>query len=147
MDFLPFEIYSAPFPRDKYVCIWEIPRYLTEQELWKISDSIDSKFLNQEPEQSITLLSNGNSVQNGFRIKNLELRLYNDVIIDGSDPHSIITAYLETDEHTIESIYDEDNIGSNSLEISAELLRNNLGLSGIILRLIISLEHKLKNDS
>jgi len=110
----------------------------------KISDSIDSKFLNQEPEQSITLLSNGNSVQNGFRIKNLELRLYNDVIIDGSDPHSIITAYLETDEHTIESIYDEDNIGSNSLEISAELLRNNLGLSGIILRLIISLEHKLK---
>ena len=41
MDFLPFEIYSAPLPRDKYGCIWEIPRYLTEQELWKITDSID----------------------------------------------------------------------------------------------------------
>ena len=110
----------------------------------KISDSIDSKFLNQEPEQSITLLSNGNSVQNGFRIKNLELRLYNNIIDDDSVPHSIITAYLETNKHTIESIYDEDNIGSNSLEISAKLLRNSLGLSGIILRLIISLEHKLK---
>jgi len=113
----------------------------------KISDSIDSKFLNQDPEQSVILLSNGDSIQNGFRIKNLELRLYNDVIIDDSVSHSIITAYLETDEHTIESIYDEVNIGSNSLEISAKLLRNSLGLSGIILRLIISLEHKLKNDS
>ncbi len=33
MDFLPFEIYSAPFPKDKYGHIWEIPNYLTEQEL------------------------------------------------------------------------------------------------------------------
>ena len=33
MDFLPFEIYSAPFPIDKYGMIWEIPNYLTEEEL------------------------------------------------------------------------------------------------------------------
>ena len=83
----------------------------------------------------------------GMFIGKLHEKHHNNIIDDDSVPHSIITAYLETDKHTIESIYDEDNIGSNSLEISAKLLRNSLGLSGIILRLIISLEHKLKNDS
>ena len=36
MDFLPFEIYSAPLPRDKYGHIWEIPNYLTDKELEKL---------------------------------------------------------------------------------------------------------------
>ena len=114
-----------------------------------IDDAINSKIFAQNPEQTIVLLSDGNSVQNGFRIKNLELRLYNDIIIDGSDAHSIITVHLETDKHSIESIYDQSDISNNSLEDAAKLLISNLGLSGIILRLIISLEQKLKpkNDS
>jgi len=40
MDFLPFEIYSAPFPRDKYGWLWEIPNYLSDEEFWRISDSL-----------------------------------------------------------------------------------------------------------
>ena len=112
----------------------------------KINDMIDSKFFNKEPEKSIILLSNGNTVQNDFRIESLELRLYTDVIIDNSAPRSIITAYLETDKHTIESIYDEGNIGNDSLEDSAKLLTHSLGLSGIISRLIIALESKLKTE-
>jgi len=46
MDFLPFEIYSAPFPRGKYGRIWEIPNYLSDEELWKITDNIS---LNHTP--------------------------------------------------------------------------------------------------
>ena len=33
MDFLPFEIYPAPFPRNKYGLIYEIPEYCSEKEL------------------------------------------------------------------------------------------------------------------
>ena len=38
MDFLPFEIYSAPFPIDKYGLILEIPEYCTQSELEKIEE-------------------------------------------------------------------------------------------------------------
>ena len=41
MDFLPFEIYSAPFPKDKYGLIYEIPEYCSEQELEVIRGIID----------------------------------------------------------------------------------------------------------
>lgn len=40
MDFLPFEIYSAPFPRDEYGLIYEIPEYCTEDELERVSEAI-----------------------------------------------------------------------------------------------------------
>ena len=36
MDFLDFEIYSAPFPKDKYGIVLEIPEYCTQKELESI---------------------------------------------------------------------------------------------------------------
>ena len=51
---------------------------------------------------------------------------------------------LETNEHSIEAKYEEGDLDDITLEQSADLLRNNLGLSGLILRLIISLDNTLK---
>ena len=112
----------------------------------KILDIVDSNRINRNPDQRIILLSNGDSIQSGFTIKHLELRLYSTINPQKSTPYSIITVYLETEIHSIEAMYDEGNLENNVLENSAELLTSNLGLSSLILRLIISLENILKNE-
>ena len=43
MDFLPFEIYSAPFDKDKYGMVFEIPNYCTEKELEIFQDTLQLK--------------------------------------------------------------------------------------------------------
>ena len=43
MHFLPFEIYSAPFPKHIYGCIYEIPEYLTQKELEVIGEQVREK--------------------------------------------------------------------------------------------------------
>ena len=121
----------------------------------KIIDMPDSKisrynvdsFLGSISNQKIALLSNGDVIQNGFKIIKLELRLYFNTITQKSTRNSIITAYLETENHSIESIYDEGDLGIDELEKSTKLLTNNLGLSGLILRLIISLENILASKN
>tara|TARA_B100000029_G_scaffold226988_1_gene224786 strand:- start:1291 stop:1641 length:351 start_codon:yes stop_codon:yes gene_type:complete len=110
----------------------------------KIIDFSNPEHFEKYPNKKIILISKGNNIQNGFKIKNLELRLYANIKQDESVLHSIITAYLETDEHSIEALYEEGNLNDNSLQSSAELLTNSLGLSGLILRLIITLENRLK---
>ena len=113
----------------------------------KIIDIPDSKIIKSNPDQKIILLSNGDVIQNGFKIIKLELRLYFNTITQKSTRNSIITAYLETENHSIEAIYDEGDLGINELEKSVKLLTNNLGLSGLILRLIISLENILASKN
>tara|TARA_B100000029_G_scaffold216949_1_gene214689 strand:- start:361 stop:702 length:342 start_codon:yes stop_codon:yes gene_type:complete len=111
----------------------------------KIVDIIDSKIIKNEPEQTIVLISNGNIIQNGFRIKNLELRLYTDINPENKTRYSIITSCLQTDIHSIESKYEEGI--DISLEKSAKVLIDGLGLSAMILRLVISLEDALKTNN
>ena len=91
----------------------------------KIIDMPDSKisrynvdsFLGSISNQKIALLSNGDVIQNGFKIIKLELRLYHDDLsVTGAPINSIITAYLETENHSIEAIYDEGNLGIDDLE-------------------------------
>jgi hypothetical protein len=113
----------------------------------KIIDIPDSKIIKSNPDQKIILLSDGNVIQNGFKIIKLELRLYFNTITQKPARNSIITAYLETENHSIEAIYDEGNLGIDELEKSVKLLTNNLGLSGLILRLIISLENILASKN
>jgi|TARA_B110000014_G_C20025621_1_gene532376 hypothetical protein len=112
----------------------------------KILDISDSSRINRNPDQRIILLSNGDSIQNEFIIKHLELRRYSTVNPQKSTSYSIITAYLETEIHSIEAMYDEGDLENNALENSVELLTRNLGLSGLILRLTISLKNILKNE-
>ena len=113
----------------------------------KIIDIPDSKIIKSNPDQKIILLSNGAVVQNGFKIIKLELRLYFNTITQKPTRNSIITAYLQTENHSIEAIYDEGDLGIDELEKSVKLLTNNLGLSGLILRLIISLENILASKN
>jgi len=40
MHFLPFEIYSAPFPKHIYGCIYEIPEYLSQKELEVLGEQV-----------------------------------------------------------------------------------------------------------
>ena len=112
--------------------------------IMNIIDVSNLERIDKKPTRRMTLLSNGEVMQNGFKIKTLELRLYTNILQNKPLSYSIITAYLETDEHSIETLYDEGDLEDNALEKSTELLTNSLGLSGLILRLIISLENTLK---
>ena len=44
MDFLPFKIYSAPFPKDKYGIVLEIPEYCTQKELEAIEHACNDHY-------------------------------------------------------------------------------------------------------
>ena len=65
--------------------------------------------LERNPDKKLVLLSNVNMVQNDYKIKALELRFYNKANHQHI-PNSIITAYLETNEHSIEAKYEEGNL-------------------------------------
>ncbi len=90
------------------------------------------------------LLDSGDFIQDEFKILKVELRLY----IERADPffgdYSLITSFVQTDKGSIEMIYDEGFRGENSLLRSADFLTSNLGVSGLILRSVISLREKIK---
>ena len=56
--------------------------------------------------------------------------------------YSLITSFVETDKGSIEMIYDEGFRGEEPLLRATEFLTSNLGISGLILRSIISLREK-----
>ena len=58
--------------------------------------------------------------------------------------YSIITALVDTDHGQIEILYDEGYRGDDALNDSANMLVQNLGLSGLILRSLISLKNELE---
>jgi hypothetical protein len=58
--------------------------------------------------------------------------------------YSIITALVDTDQGQIEILYDEGYRGDDALNDSATMLIQNLGLSGLILRSLISLKNELE---
>ena len=60
--------------------------------------------------------------------------------------YSIITALIDTDHGQIEILYDEGYRGANALKESANMLIQNLGLSGLITRSLISLKNQLEKN-
>ena len=61
-------------------------------------------------------------------------------------PYSLITSEITTNKGTIEMIYDEGFRGSDSLIRAVDFLTSNLGISGLILRSVIALKERLKDD-
>jgi len=106
----------------------------------KIIDVSNPLRVNRSPDDSVTLLSQGTYSEHGFKIKKVDLRLYLEKTDEILGPFSLITSFVETDKGTIEMIYDEGYLGLNSLEKAKDFLILNIGISGIILRSIISLE-------
>jgi len=107
-----------------------------------IVDLHEPQRVNRTPDDVKVLLSSGNFVQDGFSISNVELRLYNERTDEKLGDYSLITSFVETDKGSIEMIYDEGFRGEEPLSRAAEFLTSNLGISGLILRSIISLREK-----
>jgi len=70
------------------------------------------------------------------------LRLYNERTDEKLGVYSLITSFVETDKGSVEMIYNEGFRGEDSLLRAAKFLTSNLGISGLILRSIISLREK-----
>jgi len=107
-----------------------------------IVDLHDPQRVNKTPDDIEVLLSSGNFVQDGFTISKVELRLYNERTDERLGVFSLITSFVETDKGSVEMIYDEGFRGDDPLLRATQFLISNLGISGLILRSIISLREK-----
>ena len=105
-------------------------------------DIHDPQRVNRTPDDVEVLLSSGNFVQDGFIISKVELRLYKERTDEKLGDYSLITSFVETDKGSVEMIYDEGIRGEAPLSRAVEFLTSNLGISGLILRSLISLRAK-----
>ena len=108
----------------------------------KYIDIADPKRVDRFPDKIIQVLSDGTTVERGYKIKNIQLRLYTEKNDKKLGPYSLITSLVETDKGSVEMVYDEGFRGNNALERSSKFLTDNLGISGLILRSLIFLDGK-----
>ena len=113
----------------------------------KIIDIQNKNRINRKPDKISIILSSGTFFEQEFLIKKVELRLYKERTDKKLGLYSLITSSIETDKGYIEMIYDEGFLGDNPIEQASELLTKNLGISGLVLRSIISLREELKKIS
>ena len=99
----------------------------------------------RQPDSVEILLSSGHFIQDEFIISKVEIRLYNEQIDDILGVYSLITSFIETDKGSVEMIYDEGFRGEDSLSRATSFLISNLGISGLILRSVITLREKICN--
>jgi hypothetical protein len=109
-----------------------------------IVDLHDPKRVDKTPDAVEILFSSENFIQDDFKISKVELRLYSEQTDEKLGVFSLITSFVETDKGSIEMIYDEGFRGKDSLLRATEFLKSALGLSGLILRSVITLREKLK---
>jgi hypothetical protein len=107
-----------------------------------IVDLHDPQRVNRTPDDSVILLSSGNFIQDEFKISRVELRLYLEKTDAKLGTYSLITSFVETDKGTVEMVYDEGYRGNDSLKSASTFLMSHLGISGLILRSVISLRGK-----
>ena len=109
-----------------------------------VVDLHDPERVDRIPDAVKILFSSGNFIQDEFKILKVELRLYSERTDEKLGVFSLITSFVETDRGTVEMIYDEGFRGKGSLLRASEFLTSNLGVSGLILRSVITLREKLK---
>lgn len=95
------------------------------------------------PDCIVTLLGSSPILQDGFQISRIELRLYVERTDASKGKYSLITSFVETDQGTVEMIYDEGFRGPTPLGATARLLTDNLGVSALVLRSLLSLQQTL----
>ncbi len=108
-----------------------------------IVDLHDPQRVNKSPDDVETLFSSGNFIQDEFKISTVELRLYTERNDEKLGNYSLITSFVETDKGSVEMIYDEGFRGEESLLRAREFITSNLGISGLILRSVITLREKI----
>ena len=111
-----------------------------------IVDLHDPKRVDRTPDAVEILFSSGNFIQDEFKISKVELRLYLEQTDDKLGVFSLITSFVDTDRGSVEMIYDEGFRGEKSLLRASEFLTSNLGISGLILRSVITLREKSKQS-
>ena len=109
----------------------------------KFIDIPDSQRIEREPDNRNLIFADGKIIQDGVGIIQIELLEYKIKKDETLGEYSIITALVDTDQGQIEILYDEGYRGNDALTESTNLLIQNLGLSGLILRSLISLKNKL----
>ena len=109
----------------------------------KFVDVPDSKRIERDPDNRNVVFSDGKITQDDVEIKKIELLEYKINTDQNLGTYSIITALVDSDQGLIEILYDEGYRGDDALNDSANMLIQNLGLSGLILRSLISLKNKL----
>ena len=107
-----------------------------------IIDLHDPDRVKKTPSDVQVLLSDGKFIQDEFEISQVELRLYIEQTDESLGTFSLITSFVQTNHGSVEMIYDEGFRGENSLKRASEFLTSNLGISGLILRSIITLREK-----
>ena len=110
----------------------------------KFVDVPDSKRIERDPDNRNVIFSDGKITQDDVEIKKIELLEYKIKIDETLGDYSVITALVDTDQGQIEILYDEGYRGNDALNESANMLIQNLGLSGLILRSLISLKNQLE---
>ena len=108
----------------------------------KYIDIPNPKRLEREPDKIISILTNGNSIESGYEIRNIFLRLYIEKIDNELGPYSVITSLVETTNDSVEMIYDEGYFDVKAFENSSKFLINNLGISSVILRSLVFLDNR-----
>jgi len=98
----------------------------------------------RDPDDIQVLFSSGNFVQEDFVISKVELRLYLERVDEMLGQYSLITSFVDTNRGSVEMIYDEGFRGEEHLLRASEFLKSNLGISGLVLRSIISLRQSLE---
>ena len=111
----------------------------------EIIDLHDPSRVIKTPDEVKFLLENGNFIQDEFKISDIELRLYLERIDQKLGNYSLITSFVRTNKGTIEMIYDEGFLGEDALSRAFTFLTTNLGLSGLVLRSIISIRQKISD--
>jgi len=104
-----------------------------------IVDLHEPKRVDKTPDEVEVLLSDGSFIQDEFKISRVELRLYSEQIDGKLGVFSLITSFVETDQGSVEMIYDEGFLGERSLHRATQFIISNLGISGLILRSIITI--------
>jgi hypothetical protein len=110
-------------------------------------DVINPERIHKTPDKTITLMSSGNFVEQGFMVKNIYLNLYIQKKDEKLGTYSLITAFIETDKGEIEVTYDEGYRGEHALEETASFLTSYLGISNLVLRSVLQLKNTIQNMS
>ena len=109
----------------------------------KFVDIPDVSRITGDPVKRTTIISDGKIQQDGVEINNIELLQYKIKSEEKLGDYSVITALIRTNLGEIEILYDEGYRGEDALQDSANMLTQNLGLSGLILRSLISLKNHM----
>ena len=112
----------------------------------KFVDIPDASRITDDPVNRTTIISDGKIQQDGVEIIKIELLQYKIKSEEKLGDYSVITALIQTDLGEIEILYDEGYRGKNALQDSANMLTQNLGLSGLILRSLISLKNHIEKN-